>query len=323
MEAGPRRNAQESPDAVAGSGSARHPAPMTVRSALRAASRRIAARDGSVLLGSVLGVGREALYLAPDRPLSGTECLQFERLVRRRRRGEPVAYLTGRVRFFTVDLEVSDAVLIPRPETEGLVEAVVADVLARGSSRLNAPRQGKADPVEVADIGTGSGAIAVSVAHELGACVRVHATDRSATALAVARRNVARLGLGGQVMVHRPGELTTPLVEDGTRVDVLVMNPPYVRRRDLGRLSREVMREPRLALDGGPDGLQVVRRLVRSIPVSGVLRTGGSLWLEMGAGQALAVRHLLEETGFRDIRILPDLAGIERVVGARWPGSKS
>lgn len=288
-----------------------------VRAALRGAARRIGARDAALLLGWVLGIPREALYIAPDRPLARAEFLRFERLVRRRRRGEPLAYLTGWVRFFTVDLEVSDDVLIPRPETEGLVEAVITEVAAQGATWAGGV------PVRMADIGTGSGAIAISVASELGERVQVHATDRSPAALAIARRNVERLGLRGRVFLHGPGDLARPLTEDGIQVDVLVMNPPYVRRRDLGRLSREVAREPRLALDGGVDGLAVIRRLIREIPRQGTLRGGGSLWLEIGAGQAKEVRNLLEKHGFDDVRTFPDLGGIERVVSARWPGSRS
>ncbi len=292
----------------------------TVRSVLGRASGRIGARDSALLLASVLGWTRQRIYVEPMRPLTRTETLRFERLVRERRRGEPVAYLTGRVAFWTLTLEVTRDVLIPRPETECLVEAVL-ECLAR--FRTDPPR-GSPLPraLSVADVGTGSGAIACALATSLAPPVEVYATDLSARALSVARRNVRSLGLEDRVRFEGPGDLLTPFAKSGVEIDLLVMNPPYVRSRDRLRLSREVAREPERALDGGPDGLRVVRRLIRSVSLLGVLRPGGFLWLEVGRGQAGPVRHLLEEAGFADVEVRPDLSGIERVVGARWPVSR-
>lgn len=297
--------------------------PATVRSVLARSGcgARLAPREKALLLAAVLGVTRHRLYLMPERVLSQAERLRFARLVSRRRHGEPLAYLTGRVNFWTVTLEVTDGVLIPRPETECLVEAAVFSVAAMRAEMIQGMRPTR--PVIVADIGTGSGAIALSLATEFLGTAEIHATDRSGRALAVAGRNVQSLDLAGHVTLHGPGDLLGPLVRDGICVDGLVMNPPYIRTRDMLRLSREVAREPRLALEGGPDGLSIVRRLVGAIRSSNVLRPGGFLWLEVGAGQAAQVRHLLEAAGFGEVQSRPDLAGIERVVGARWPASKS
>jgi len=284
----------------------------TVRDALVHASARIAARDAALLLGAVTGLSRPDLYLHPERLLSAVQRQRFVRAVAARRRGMPVAYLTGSVTFHEVALDVRPGVLIPRPETETLVEAVLTclDTWEGGSP-----------PQVLADVGTGSGAIAVAVAAARPA-IQVLATDRSERALALARANAVAAGVGERVRVLAAGDLLAPLRRVGAQVELIVMNPPYVARRDLARLAREVRHEPRLALDGGADGLSVVRRLLSDVARGDVLRPGGWLWLEVGRDQAARTRQELIRAGFTHPVVDRDLAGVERVVGARWPLSR-
>jgi release factor glutamine methyltransferase len=243
--------------------------------------------DAEVLLAHALGAGRATLYTDPDRELPGPAARAYRELVRRRAvEREPVAYLTGRRAFRRMELAVDRRVLIPRPETELLVE--VGLELPPGA--------------RVVDVGTGSGAIALALKQERPD-LDVTATDVSPDALDVARANAARLGL--DVAFVRAD------LFDG-RFDAVLANPPYVR--DDEPLPPEVGRhEPRAALRGGPDGLDVVRRLVARCAQAGVRLVA----LEVGAGQAAATARLLEDAGFGAVGTRRDLAGIERVVVAR------
>jgi release factor glutamine methyltransferase len=203
-----------------------------------------------------------------------------------------------------MDLEVGPGVLIPRPETEVLVEAVV--------DRL---RQANWPCPVVVDLGTGSGNVALAIAREVP-WAQVWATDLSPRAVWVARRNAQRWA--PQVKVLPPGDLAQPLRRRSIRAHVAVMNPPYIPTRHLSRLAREVRREPRLALDGGPDGLSVVRRLVASVAAGEVLVPGGELWMEIGFDQAQRVEEILTTQLGGPVIWHRDLAGILRVVGVRW-----
>jgi release factor glutamine methyltransferase len=239
--------------------------------------------DAEVLLAAAMGVDRAALIADPGRGLEPGEARTFQEYARRRAQREPVAYILGRKGFRRLEVAVDPRVLIPRPETEHVVEAALA--LPAGA--------------RVVDVGTGSGAIALALADERPD-LEVLGTDTSPGALAVARGNAARLGLP---VAFLEGDLLEPV--EG-RVDAVVSNPPYVQAGE--RLAPEVGYEPHEALNGGPDGLDVLRRLAaaaRDVPF---------LALEVGAGQARDVAALLPG---HEVEVVPDLAGIERVVVAR------
>lgn len=256
------------------------------------------------LLAHTLGLGRLELYLQYDRPLTPEELDRFRPLLKRRAAREPLQYIVGHQPFRELDLEVTPAVLIPRPETEFLVAEVLAWVAERSDGQASA----------VLDVGTGSGAIALSLAFE-GSFARVLATDVSEEALEVARRNRDAAGLHDAVE-FRHGASYAPL-RDGERFDVVVSNPPYVAESDEPTLEPEVVDwEPRGALFGGVDGLTVVEELVAG--ADSALVPNGLFALEIGAGQASSVTALLRATGsFRDVRVRKDYAGKERVVLAQ------
>ncbi len=259
--------------------------------------------DAEHLLAHVVGVGRLQLYLEHDRPLTADELDGFRPLLRRRAKREPLQYIIGCQPFRELDLEVSPAVLIPRPETELLVGEILD--WSAGQDRAG---------MTVLDVGTGSGAIALSLAFE-GPFASVLATDVDEGALEVARRNRDSADLGDKVE-FRVGPLFEPL-HPGERFDVIVSNPPYVVDAEVGTLDPEVAEwEPKRALLGGPDGLKVVRGLVHE--ARAVLRPGGLLALEVGAGQAGRVVRLLEDTGeYEESRVRRDYSGKERIVLAQ------
>jgi release factor glutamine methyltransferase len=257
--------------------------------------------DAELLAAHAFGLTRVQLYMQFDRPLLAPELSAFRELVKRRQAGEPVAYLTGRKEFWSLDLAVDPRVLIPRPDTETAVEDALARLDARAAER---PR--------VADIGTGSGALALALAKTRPAA-EVFAVDVSPDALAVARANAERLGLAVSFL---EGSLVEPL-RALAPFDLIVANLPYVRSGDIAGLAPEVRTEPRLALDGGADGLDLVRRLVADAPA--VLTPGGALVLEIGAGQAGDTAALCRAAGFEDVRARADLGGVERVVSGQRP----
>jgi release factor glutamine methyltransferase len=249
--------------------------------------------DAEVLLAHVLGKDRVGLYTHFDQPLKPEELTAYRDLIKRRLANEPVAYLVGQREFRSLTLHVDARVLVPRPDTETLVE-VALSLLPPGAAR-------------VVDVGTGSGAIALALkaARSLD---DVHAVDRSDDALAVARDNGTRLSL--EVTWHS-GDLLAP-VRALAPFDLIVSNPPYIATAELPSLQAEVQREPRSALDGGPDGLLVIRRLITdSVPLLG---PGGALALEVGDTQSAAVSSLLAAAKFTNITTTQDLAGIPRVV---------
>lgn len=245
-----------------------------------------------VILMRTLGFSRAGLYLDAELSLSPRQERDIELLAGKIISGEPLAYVVGSREFYGRDLQVDSSVLIPRPETETLVEAAVS--LAR-RHRITT----------IADIGTGSGAVAVTLALELPD-VLVYATDISSSALEVARRNCEKHGVSGRVILFQ-GDLLDPLP---TPVELVVANLPYVRSSEItGPLSRE----PRLALDGGPDGLDIFRRLITRLPQA--FSMSSCLLLEIGAGQGPALVTMLRAK-FPDVNIevTPDLASVPRVL---------
>lgn len=272
--------------------------PLTIGSALQAGIERLSAcsdtprLDAEILLSHLLGTSRAQLLARDHRALEPALAARWDQWLARREHGEPVAYLTGIRGFWSLDLAVSPAVLVPRPETELLVEWAL--------ERLH----GRASP-QVVDLGTGSGAIALAIASER-ADAQVRATDASAEALAQAGANAARLRLP----VHfERGDWYAACA--GRRFDLIVSNPPYVAEDDAHLLSLKC--EPRSALTPGGDGLSALRTIVAEAPHH--LLHGGSLLVEHGADQGAAVRTLFEQAGFRDIETRRDLAGLERATG--------
>jgi release factor glutamine methyltransferase len=255
--------------------------------------------EAELLLAGVLGIKRLDLYLQFDRPVTPEELERFRGFVRRRLRREPVQYILGESQFRGLRLRVDRRVLIPRPETEQLVSAVLAFV---------AGRQGLA----ALDVGTGSGAIALSFAEEAAdVFARIVGTDASPDALAVAIENAEALGLGGRVE-FRAGAGWAPL-SAGERFDVIVSNPPYVALGESAGLSPDVRDfEPHGALFAGPSGLEVLRELAAG--AWSRLRPGGLLALEVGLDQAEAVAGMVSDAGFGDARIRHDLSGRDRIV---------
>ncbi|MDP2311560.1 MAG: HemK/PrmC family methyltransferase [Pseudomonadota bacterium] len=317
--------------------------------------------DAELLIGHVLGLDRVKVYLSYDRPLTDDELERLRPLVRRRGNREPLAWILGEKEFYGHDFIVTPGVLVPRPDTETLVEAALEwlsvspppgdkgpphggvkaslpwssadaaevsaptdvapdatspdvtgpDVTSPGATSpggVDAPAE---PPIFVADIGSGTGCIGLTLALERPA-VRLFAVDRSEEALAATRANVVKHGLEKRVAVLR-GDLLSAIPAART-IDWIVSNPPYIPSRDIDGLLPEVRdHEPRGALDGGPDGLDVYRAL---IPAAAARARKGVL-VEVGAGQAADVAALLTAAGLPEVRIWKDLAGVERVVGGR------
>jgi release factor glutamine methyltransferase len=257
--------------------------------------------EAQVLLAHVLGCTRVQLYTGFDRPMEEPELAAYRGLIKRRLGGEPMAYLIGEQEFWSMPFWVDSTVLIPRRDTETVIELVLEQLPDRSAART------------VVDLCTGSGCIAVVLARELlGA--RVVATDISERACELARRNAQRNGMGDRVDV-RTGDLLGA-VADVLPADVLVANAPYVATGDLAGLAAEVKKEPRLALDGGADGLDVIRRIIDASPDA--VRTDGLVALEHGFDQAAVVSELLRATGaFRDVGTRKDLGGQPRVTYGR------
>ncbi len=263
-----------------------------------------AALDAELLLGHVLEISREQLATATDRVLSPSKLQDYQRLLARRCGHEPVAYIIGRREFWSLDFQITPAVLIPRPETERLVEIVIELAGEAGSGR----------PLRIVDIGTGSGAVAVALASEL-ANAEIFATDISAEALAVAVANAARNCVAGKIEFAH-GDLFAGLPTDQL-FDFIVSNPPYVRRAEIDRLDLEVSRwEPRGALDGGLDGLDFYLGIAAQS--CQYLCPNGAVVVEIGDGMGEAVAALFKDSaGCARVEIHKDYAGIDRVVVAR------
>lgn len=266
---------------------------------LRAAGMEEAPLEAELLLRHVLGLDKTFFYLRLGDGLSEEQQREYDALLTQRVAHRPTAYLTCHREFYGLDFHVEPGVLIPRPETELLVDEALAQI----QQRLDAQRH-----VAFVDVGTGSGAIAIAVAKAKPAA-EVFATEISPAALAIAQYNARRLRVAGRIR-FLPGDLLEPLP---VAADVIAANLPYIPSADVDALPPELREnEPRLALDGGADGLALIRRLLHHAPAKA--KPGGVLLLETAFDQAQAVAALAEEVAGGPVRLLRDLAGYERVV---------
>jgi release factor glutamine methyltransferase len=266
---------------------------------LRAAGVAEGRRESGSLLAHAIGRDRTFVVTHADEPLETEAVGTFRKLIERRAAGEPLQYLTGYQEFFKLDFEVTPDVLIPRPETELMVEIAL--------ELLN----GHLDPF-IADIGTGSGCIVISLLHELRDAHAI-ATDISPDALRVAQRNARRHGVTERLTVIESDCFSK--VNADRSFSLIASNPPYIRDDEMETLQREVGHEPHTALAGGPDGLDIVRRLLRE--AAPFLRPGGHLVFEIGFGQKAAVEQLINREVWELTETRPDLQGIARTVVLR------
>ena len=280
----------------------RAPDPVNVKTLLQEAEAILADHDtprldAEVLLSFVMGYERGRLYAWPENEVVANQAMSFRDLVKKRNAGWPVAYLTGSREFWSLNLSVNEHTLVPRPETECAVEVALARLPGR-------------EPYEVLDLGTGSGAIALAIASERPNA-SVVAVDISAQALQQARQNREALGINN-VSFKRSCWLDDI---DDRSFDLVISNPPYVESSNPLLDSTDISFEPRLALDGGQDGLDAYRKIIPAAFTA--LKTGGHLVLEHGFEQASAVASLLIESGFNSPGCRKDYAGLERVSYAR------
>ena len=283
--------------------------PWTIRRVVKWSSDDFAARgiessrlDAELLVAHALGIDRVRLYMDLDRPLIDAELTRIRELVTRRRKREPIAYILGAREFYGRSFAVSSAVLVPRPETETLIERAL-ELLADDA----------AGPA--LDLCTGSGCIAITLAAER-ASLAVDATDLSDAALTVAAKNAETLGVAERVRFHR-GDLFSAL--PGAREYALIAcNPPYVAETDRAALAPEIVQhEPAMAVFGGREGLDVLRRLCAECPRW--LAPGGTILIEIGHDQGEVVAGMLRSAGLEGVEIVPDLGGRDRVAQARRP----
>jgi release factor glutamine methyltransferase len=258
--------------------------------------------NAELLMMFVLGRERAFLFAHPERPLNLEEHAQYDEVIRERARGCPTQYITGHQEFWGLDLLVSPAVLIPRPETEHVVETVLE--LVNGYHHDGPAR------LRLLDVGTGSGCIALALASELPHA-EIHACDISDEALEIARINAARLGMGGKVLFRRSDLLS---VYAGEKFDFVISNPPYVGEREWDKVQKQVREfEPKVAVFSGHEGMDIYRKLVPQAQEH--VRDGGWFVAEIGFSEEAKVRALL--AGWQDLQVTADLQGIPRVIAAR------
>jgi release factor glutamine methyltransferase len=251
------------------------------------------------LLAHVLGLSRMDLYLEFERNLSDDELKPLRELVRRRGQGEPLQHLLGTVEFCGQIFAIDNRAMVPRPETEELVELLKSEI------------SGQRSDGRILDVGTGSGVIALSLAKEFPEA-KVFAVDISEDALSLARENAARLGQSVRVHFQK-----NDLLEDSTeRFDLIVANLPYISMQDRHQLAREVLHDPEVALFGGPGGDELLRKLIEQTPSR--LEPGGLLALEIGLGQGEGLREFLRQKNYHDIELKRDYSGIPRFLLARY-----
>ncbi len=267
----------------------------TIGAALLFAKKNLTALDAEVLLAHVLNVTRSYLLAFPERELTEVEIKQFEKLIEQRKQKIPIAYLTGHREFWSLDLIVTPDTLIPRPETELLVERILFEI--QGDNKV------------VADLGTGSGAIALALAHERPTW-KIYATDVSEKALHIAKLNAERLHLHNIIFQLGTWCAALPAI----KLDAIVSNPPYIALNDPHLQQDGLCYEPQYALIADEEGLSDIRSIIAFAKAH--LHTGGFLMLEHGFNQAGEVQNLLAEYGYLEIKSHRDLAGLERVTSA-------
>lgn len=256
--------------------------------------------EAEVLLAHVLRCSRVNLYVRFDQPLQEEELEAMRRSIRRRQNGEPLAYIVGEKEFMSLSFQVDPRVLIPRPETEHLVEGALERMDGQG-------------PVQALDVGTGSGAVAIALAY-YGEGWHIVATDVEGSALEVARSNARRHGLEERIRFYE-GDLFEALPPEEISFHCILSNPPYIPSEDLPSLQKEVRLQPHRALDGGIDGLQVYPLLIRGAHER--LEDGGLLGLEVGIGQSGKVADLMERAGFSGLEICKDYSEHQRCIFGR------
>ncbi len=257
--------------------------------------------DAALILAWLLGVEKSRLVFMWNDEMSDAVFQSYITLMRRRIEGESVAYITGTKEFWGLSFKVNSSVLVPRPDTEILVEAALNWIRRRLPLR---PKRGLC----VIDVCTGSGAIAAALKHECP-FLSVEASDISEAALDVARYNIRSLLGDGAIKLYQSNLLDAV----PGKFDLIVSNPPYIPTEIIPSLSKEVQKEPLLALDGGADGLDIIRNLISA--AADRLNPGGRIFFEADSGQMTAIKETLEETGFTEIEIVKDLAGLNRVIG--------
>ena len=279
--------------------------------------------DSEVLLSFILKKDRTYLYTNSEKPILPEEHKKFKELIERRGRREPLSYITGEKEFWSLKFKVSRDTLIPRPETEILVQAVLDIIKYPSPPPLPIGERIKVRGIKILDIGTGSGNVAVSIAKESPES-HVFTVDKSDSALSVAKENAIIHNVAGRITFLK-GDLcipfnppSPPFVKGGKEglFDIIVSNPPYIPTGDIEGLMPEVRDwEPRWALDGGKDGLEIVRKIIKDAPL--FLKSKGFLAMEIGFGQSEEVSRIISETDkFHNIKTIKDLSGIERVVTA-------
>lgn len=301
-------------------------APICVRTVLREAFAQLCAAGvashtlaAELLLMHTLGRDRTWIYAHPEEEISAADTERFFAVISRRAAGEPTQHLTGKQEFWGLEFEVTSDVLIPRPETEHVIE-VALDRLGVREIRAGRPQKNDGAGLRIVDVGTGSGCIAIALAKELPAA-EIYATDISSAALAVARRNARRHDVAKRVsflegnLLKRSGEWRVPSGEQEPKFDVIVSNPPYIGRRDAAALMREVREhEPEIALYGGEEGYELYADLIAQAAEH--LKPGGILVLELGYDSLPAVRPLLNSPIWTSVGVTNDLSGIPRVIAA-------
>jgi release factor glutamine methyltransferase len=277
--------------------------------------------DASLLLAHVLNTNRSSLIAAGTKRLSEENCSLYCELIERRCNGECVAYITGKKEFMGLEFEVNPSVLVPRPDTETLVETA-KELL---QNRLPEKTRSLDRKIKILDLCTGSGAAAISLKNEMPE-LEVYASDISEEALETAKQNAARL-LPGSIIHFYHGDLfnllpssgsskqtgQSPLLFSDAKFDIIVSNPPYIPSDDIESLQAEVKKEPRIALDGGASGLEIIKRIVNESP--DFLHCGGILLMEADPNQMEKIKILLENRGYNNIQFYNDLSGDQRVIG--------
>ncbi|MDR0464763.1 MAG: peptide chain release factor N(5)-glutamine methyltransferase [Treponema sp.] len=288
--------------------------------------------DASLLLAHVLKKTRTGLLAATTETLSEEDCEEFCSLIERRASGECAAYITGKKEFRGLEFTVNNSVLVPRPDTETLVEAalktinpqkpdkksrIVAQSITEEKENdqiLNTLCYPEVNKIKILDLCTGSGAVAISLKHEIPE-LEVHASDISKEALKTAESNAERL-LGKNQINFYHGDLFDALPSSQSLFSLIVSNPPYIPSDVIGTLSEEVRNEPRIALDGGKSGLEIIERIINKAPI--FLQDGGTLLLEADPGQMDEIKALLINIGFKDIDLYKDLSDNQRVISGRY-----